>query len=214
MKIEVKSYTSYASLISSIVFLALGALMFTNPDAVVIITSYVLGTIICIYGTYLCIKNYVEVKKDNSTSSREMVLGITLIVIGLVFIFLAKVIETIIRFVLGGWILFSGINRLINSLYIVNKKTKSFWANLIISLLLMGGGLYTILEANLAFQTIGLILILYAILEIIGFIFNRSENTKIKVNIQEEETKPKTKKKIKEAKVINEDKKKTKKSSN
>lgn len=188
MKIEVKSYSSIGSLISSILFLILGAVMFTNPDEMVTIFSQVLGGIIAVYGFYKCIKNYTEVKKDNSTSSFEMALGIGSIIVGLGFIFLAKVIETLVRFIIGGWILFSGINRLINSIY-MSKKSSKFIALFLISLLLIGGGLYTILESNLAFKYIGLVLILYSVLEIIGYIFNKKEapTTKVSVDIKEKE---------------------------
>ena len=48
-----------------------------------------------------------------------------------------------------------------------------------IAILLIGGGLYTILEANLAFQAIGIILMIYAGLEIFGYIFNRKSMTEV-----------------------------------
>lgn len=174
MKIKVKAYSSLMSLVSSIVFLILGAIMFTKPDVVVLFVSYVIGSLIIIVGVFKCIKNYLDVKKDNNTSSNDMILGIILAVIGLVFIFLAGVIEALVRLVIGGWILFSGINRLINALYL-SKKTSKFWILLTISLLLIVGGLYTILETNLAFKAIGLVIMIYAFLEICGYIFSKKD---------------------------------------
>lgn len=174
MKIEVKSYSSITSLISSIIFFILGAIMFTNPDAIVLFVSYVIGGLIIILGLFSCVKNYLDVKKDNTISSRGMVLGIVLIVIGLVFIFLAGVIEALVRLIIGGWILFSGIIRLINTLYLP-KNTSKFWILLVLSLLLISGGLYTILETNLAFKAIGIVLMIYAVIEIFGYIFNKKD---------------------------------------
>lgn len=174
MKIEVKSYSSITSLISSIIFFILGAIMFTNPDAIVLFVSYVIGGLIIILGLFSCVKNYLDVKKDNTISSRGMVLGIVLIVIGLVFIFLAGVIEALVRLIIGGWILFSGIIRLINTLYLP-KNTSKFWILLVLSLLLVSGGLYTILETNLAFKAIGIVLMIYAVIEIFGYIFNKKD---------------------------------------
>ena len=165
MKIEVKTYNSIASLVSSIIFLILGAIMYTNPDAVVVIVSRVLGGVIIISGAISCIKNYMDVKRDSDTTSSGMVLGIVAIVIGLVFILLAEVIEWLVRLV-------------INALY-VDKKTSKFYVMLGIAILLIGGGLYTILEANLAFQAIGIILMVYAGLEIFGYIFNRKSMTEV-----------------------------------
>lgn len=174
MKINVKSYSNIISLISSIVFFILGAIMFTKPDAIILFISYVIGGLMILIGAFKCLKNYLDVKKDNNTSSKEMVTGILLVVVGLVFIFLATVIEALVRLVIGGWILFSGINRLIHALRL-NKRSHRFIVFLIISILLIGTGLYTILEANLAFQTIGIVLMIYSFLEIFGYIFNRKD---------------------------------------
>lgn len=169
MKKYFKNY-SVMMLVISILFFILGAVMYTKPDFIVLVFSYVMGGLIILFGIYYCIKNYVEIKHDNSKSSKDMILGITLIVIGLVFIFLANVIEALVRLVIGGYILFIGITRFVNSLYMI-KNTK-FFVSLGLSILLIAGGLYTILEANLAFQTIGVVIMAYSVIEIIGFIFN------------------------------------------
>ena len=179
MRIEIKSYTSTSNLISAIIFFILGAIMFTSPDVMIVVISRVIGSIIAIIGVFNCIKNYIEVKKDNTTSSIGMISGIIGIVIGLVFVSLASVIEALIRFLIGGWILFIGVNRLINVLYLKKQKTK-FIVLLIVAILLIGAGLYTILEANLAFQAIGLVLMIYAILEIFSYIFCKKEVREIK----------------------------------
>ena len=207
MKINVKNYSSVMVLISSIVFFILGAVMFTKPDAVVLFVSYVIGSLIIILGIFKCFKNYLDVKRDNTTSSNNMILGIVLIVIGLVFIFLASVIEALVRLVIGGWILFSGINRLINALSLP-KKNSRFAVLLILSLLLIGGGLYTILEANLAFQAIGVVLMVYAFLEIFGYIFNKKD-----ISVVDIEVKEKNDEKVIDAVLIEEKKDKKKKGS-
>ena len=174
MKINVKSYSDIISLISSIIFFILGAIIFTKPEIIVLFISYVIGGLMIVIGLFKCVKNYLDIKKDNSISSKEMVTGIILIIIGLVFILLADVIEALVRLVIGGWILFSGINRLIHALRL-NKKSRRFIIFLILSLLLIGTGLYTILEANLAFQTIGIVLMVYSFIEIFGYIFNKKD---------------------------------------
>lgn len=174
MKIGVKSYSEVISLINSIIFFILGAIIFTKPEIIILFISYVIGGIFTIIGLFKCIKNYLDIKKDNSISSKEMIAGILLIIIGLVFILLAGVIEALVRLVIGGWILFTGINRLINSLTIPNKN-KKFIIRLLLSLLLIGVGLYTILESNLAFKTIGIVLMVYSFLEILGYIFNKKD---------------------------------------
>ena len=174
MKIGVKSNSNLISLIYSIIFFILGAIVFTRPEIIILFISYVIGGIIIIIGLFKCIKNYLDVKKDNTISSKEMITGIILVIIGLVFILLADVIEALVRLIIGGWILFSGINRLITSLNLP-KKNRIFIIYLVISIILIGVGLYTILESNLAFKTIGLVLMIYSTIEIIGYIFNKKD---------------------------------------
>lgn len=201
MKINIKNYSNVFILVSSILFLILGAVMWTKPEAVVIITTYIFGGILILIGLFKCVKNYLDVKKDNETKSTEMIIGIVMIILGIVCIFLAGVVEAFVRLVIGGWILFSGINRLVNSFYL-QKKDSKFWVSLILSLILIGGGIYTILEVNLAFKAIGIVLMIYAILEIINYIFNKGDvivikndanNTKI-IDAELIETKTKNKK--------------------
>ena len=185
MKIKVKDYSSIFVLVSSIIFLILGAIMYTKPEAVVIITTYVFGGLLILVGLFKCVKNYLDVKKDNSVSSTEMIIGIVLTVFGVICIFLAGVVEALVRLVIGGWMIFSGITGLVNALYL-DKKTSKFYVSLLLSLVIIGGGLYTILEANLAFQAIGIVLMIYAILEIIGYIFNKQSVTVYKTEIKKD----------------------------
>ena len=172
MKIKVNEYSSIMLLISSVVLFILGAIVYSNPDQVVVVITYVIGGLITLLGVISCIKNYIELKKDTKTSSKDMVLGILMIVIGLVFIFLSGVIEFLIRFIIGGWILICGITRLANALNL-EKKDTNFYVLLVLSLLLIAGGLYTILRTNLAFKVYGLILMIYSIIEIFGYVFSR-----------------------------------------
>ena len=172
MKIKVNEYSSIMLLISSVVLFILGAIVYSNPDQVVVVITYVIGGLITLLGVISCVKNYIELKKDTKTSSKGMILGILMVVIGLVFIFLSGVIETLIRFIIGGWILICGITRLANALYL-EKKDTNFVVLLILAILLIIGGLYTILRTNLAFKVYGLILMIYSIIEIFGYVFNK-----------------------------------------
>ena len=175
MKTKIKNYSNTLSLIYSILYFILGAIIFTKPEIIILFISYVIGGIFIIIGIFKCIKNYLDIKKDNNISSKEMITGIILVILGSVFILLAGVIEALVRLIIGGWILFSAINRLINSLNIKNRtKTKVIY--IILSFIIIGVGLYTILESNLAFKTIGLLLIIYSIIEIIGYIFNKKDH--------------------------------------
>ncbi len=188
MRVEVKSYNNNSSLVSAILFFILGAIMFTNPDTMVVVISRILGGILILFGLYSCIKNYILVRQNTQVSAIPMVAGISCMAIGSVFFFAAGFVEAMVRFVIGGWILLSGIVRFASAMQIDKKNNSKFLSLLIISLLLILAGLYTILEANLAFQTIGIVLMIYAGLEIFGWLTNKSV---VKETMTKEEKKKK-----------------------
>lgn len=188
MRVEVKSYNNNSSLVSAILFFILGAIMFTNPDTMVVVISRILGGILILFGLYSCIKNYILVRQNTQVSAIPMVAGLSCMAIGSVFFFAAGFVEAMVRFVIGGWILLSGIVRFASAMQIDKKNNPKFFSLLIISLLLILAGLYTILEANLAFQTIGIVLMIYAGLEIFGWLTNKSV---VKETMTKEEKKKK-----------------------
>lgn len=213
MKIEIKAKSNKISLIAAIIFLIIGVLMLANPNQVIAIISYICGIIAIIYGIYACIKNYYNTKANSNNPSTELVIGIVSIIIGILFLLLANVIAVAIQYVFGAWILFSGINRLINGLQI-DKSDNNFIVQIVISSLLILAGLYTILKSNLALQFIGIIMIIYAVLEIVAYVSNKKDDpADAVVTITPNDNEAKTED-IKEAKVIEDTKanKKNKKS--
>lgn len=169
MEIKVKSYSSQSSLISSIIFFIIGAILFTNAEKVVSTMAFIIGIILATIGIVEFIV-YLKKRKDGENQPIDLGRGIALIAISLIFIFASNIVEQIIRFIIGAWILFSGISRLISVLTFSNKNTK-FLPLLIVSFLLIGIGIYTIVVGDVVLSTIGIIMMIYAAIDIIGYIF-------------------------------------------
>ena len=188
------------SLFSAIVIFIVGALIFTNPEAVVKFASYVIGALFLIYGLYM-IYNYSKSKQNLS-----LVSAVLSFIVAIVFIFLAGVIEHALRYLIGAWILFNGVTKLVATLTYNDRKDNRFVTNLIISILLIILGFYIILVSNLVLSTIGILIMIYAGIEIVGYIFNYVEGKKY-----EKQTK-KVKEEIKDAVIVEKPKSKKKKS--
>jgi len=171
MKIEVKSYSTSSSLLSSIIFLILGAFLISNADSVITWISYIVGSLLSMIGLIKLVTYYRIKKKTEITSNGDLIFGLVLLTIGILCFFLAGIFETLIRFIVGAWVLFTGIHRLIESLKMENKANKKFPILLGISVLLVALGLYIILYSNLMFKWIGILMVTYSVLEIIGYIF-------------------------------------------
>lgn len=168
MEIKIKSYSSQSSLISSIIFFILGAILFTSPDKVINAVFQVIGIIIAIVAGISLLMFFFQTIKGNP-SKGNLIFGIITALLAITFIFFNDIIEQFIRFLIGAWILFTGILRLISVLS-MNKKSSKFIQLLIVSLLLIGVGIYTILYGGIFLQTMGIIMMVYAAIEIIGFI--------------------------------------------
>ena len=193
------------SLITSFLFLIFGALIFAYPNQVVATASMIFGGVLMFYAMILIIKNYYETKNDSNTSSATLMLGIFLLVVGLLFIVMSGLIASILQYVLGAWILFTGIERLMIAISL-GTKNNAFISQLVIAILLLLAGLYTILRGHLEVQIIGIIMIIYSILQIIGYFSNKKEivETKEEVKLEKIETKEEVDDDVKEAKVVEE----------
>ena len=155
-----------SSIISSILFLIVGIFLFVNPTEMVKFITYIIGVIFVVYGS---IKLYNYYKFKETISNIQLTLGITTIVLGLIIMFCNGIIEFAIGLVMGGFILANGLNKMIVAINSKDKNDK--WIPLlIISILLILGGLYMILKSNIVLSTVGIVLIIYSSVDIISYI--------------------------------------------
>ena len=207
--IKIVNFSS--NLFTTILSLILGVIIFWHPELVTIVISYFLGTILICYGIGKIIYFSYQKGKDASANFTPCIMGIALILLGLACMFFSGLIEQIIRFLIGAFILAIGINRLIKIFSINDKKSSQFIAGLIVAFLLMAIGLYVIFVSNLLIQYLGLILIVYSAIEIINYIIMASNGEYKNINIKEATVKEKEEKTILEI-TDDTDKKKDKKS--
>ena len=137
------------NLFSALAFFVFGLIIFVNPDAVVKFISYCIGGLLILVGVYKTANYYIQDKRLGVVNRNEMAFGITAIILGIVFIFLASAIELLLRIVVGGYLILMGIGRIAMTFYTTDRTSK-FYALIVVGLLLIGGGLYTILASNLA----------------------------------------------------------------
>ena len=167
-KIEIKSYQSILSLIYAILILVLGVLLVTYPEESQAFISYVFGGLLIILAVIKFTWVYFSKKYQEKSGKWDIVVAIICLLIGLACILFYDYIEQGIRITIGMIIIFIGINRLINGFKVF--KTKMFIPLLIISLLMIGTGIFTICYQYLEIIGLGIILIGYGAIDIIGYI--------------------------------------------
>lgn len=170
MEIKIKSYSSQSSLISSILFFILGAILFTSADKLLNIVSIIIGTLFATAATISLVIYFIQSRRLEGTPKKgNLIFGVIAFILAIIFIFFSNIVEQAIRFVIGGWILLTGILRLINVLA-MPKKNKKFLQLLIVAALLIFIGIYTIVKEIFGLDIMGVIMMIYATVEIIGYV--------------------------------------------
>lgn len=168
MEIKIKSYSTQSSLLSSILFFILGAILFTSADKLLNIISVIIGTLFATAATISLIIYFIQARNKNAKVG-NLTFGIVSLIFAIIFIFFSNIVEQAIRFVVGGWILLTGIIRLINVLS-MPKKDKKFLQLLVVAAALIFIGIYTIVVELFGLDIIGIIMMVYAGIEIVGYI--------------------------------------------
>ncbi len=175
MRIDIKSYSSKSSLVSSIIFFIIGAILTAYSERIMTATYKVIGVVFLAITIGIILSIVVRKKKEQPIYANRVAIGIITLVLAILFFFFHGIIDEAIRFIVGAWILFSGVTRLINALR-TDHKASRFIALLILSILLIILGFVTIIKNGILLWVVGIIIMIYSAIEIVGYIFYSKDN--------------------------------------
>lgn len=165
---------SIASIITSIAFGILGLIILFNPDETISFFSLTLCIIILISGIAKLIR-YIALRKDSDLSNFDLIYGIIAIIISIIMLANIGAFLTIIRVILGIWIAYTGVVKLIYALNLKNLDSQSWIAVLIMAIITIIAGTYIAIDSSILIMVFGAILVVCAIIDIIEqviFMFN------------------------------------------
>ena len=158
--------TGWTDILMSIIFALIGIFMIVKTDSATKIISYVIGGIFIGIGLIRVI-DYWLLKEHDEFYNYDLFYGIVAIIVGIVTICCSNLIESIFRIVIGIWIIYSGMIRLSLSLKL-HKANLSIWtASLILSIIIIIGGIYMLLQNGALVLTVGIVILVYAISDLI-----------------------------------------------
>lgn len=175
MEIKIKSYSTKSSLVSSIIFFIIGAILTAYSERIMNTAYLIVGGIFAVVFVLSIVGIVIKKKKMEPIYVSRVSYSVLYLILAILFLFFHTVIDEVIRFIIGAWILFSGVLRLISALR-TDHKASRFPALLIVSILLIGLGFLTIIKNGIALWVAGIIMMIYSIIEIIGFIFYSKDN--------------------------------------
>ena len=204
MKIEIKKVI-WPSLISSLILLVLGLLLFFKSSATLIAISYLIGGILIALGI-IAIISFLCNKTKDIFKQLNIVYGIVSIISGSFLVSIPEAIGSAIPIVVGIVVIISSSFKIQQALILKNMNSKYFLPSLCMAIICLLCGVVILFNpfasAVVVTKIIGLFMIIYAFVDIINsYILKKSNNVSIEIskNINKEQ-----KRKTKTAKVIKE----------
>lgn len=158
------------SLISSILLFIFGLLLAVNAEGFIKSITVALGIVLLLIGIFPVV-DYFRYRKEGLGASVTLISGIFSIVCGLMLLLNDELLMILIPVFIGVWMIINGINKIELSFEIKDYGEKSWIITFIYSIIIMVLGGYFIINpisgANLVTSMIGIILCIYAVLDII-----------------------------------------------
>jgi uncharacterized membrane protein HdeD (DUF308 family) len=198
MKTIIPSFIK-ASIISSLLLIALGILLIVRSEATIMTISYVIGAILIAIGVLAEIEFLKESKNDLTKTDMAVIYGIVCIILGIVVINNPEAIASIIPLVIGVIIIVNSAVKLQYSFELKKEKNDLWLSTLILSIVMLVCGVVLIFNpfagAVLLTKIVGVFILVYAILDLVSTFFIRNTLKKFQEAVKD----------VTEAKVIEEE---------
>lgn len=156
--------SSWTDIVVSLIFILFGAMLIASPNSIISIMAILLGIIFIVLGVFKMINFYASGKEDNYL----LATGIVAIIAGIVVMFCGNIIMSVFRILIGIWIIYSGIINLQTTIVWKDYKSRLWLVALILSILLIIAGICILIINNGdILRTVGIITVVYAIINII-----------------------------------------------
>ena len=155
--------SSWTDIVVSLIFVLFGAMLVMNPEMVQAMIAILLGAVFIAMGVFRLINYFASGKMDNYS----LATGIVAMIVGIVIMFCSGIILSIFRIIIAIWIIYSGIINLQTTIIWKDFKSRLWLLSLILSILMIIAGIFILANNGAILQTIGVMIIAYAIINII-----------------------------------------------
>ncbi len=158
--------TGTTSILESVIFAIIGLIIVWKPEGTVKLISYILGISFIVIGILKVIRFFAIKEKDNFYNY-NLIYGIMACIVGIIIIAFSNTISSIIRIVIGVWIIYSSLMRMNLSIKLKGLDSNIWIYSLVLSIVMFICGLYIIINSGAVIFTIGIMMIVYAVIDII-----------------------------------------------
>ncbi|MCI8460182.1 MAG: hypothetical protein HFE81_02175 [Bacilli bacterium] len=177
-----------SSILGSCALVILGILLIFQSEATIISLSYVIGGILIAIGA-LAILRFIKSTNDDNKNDLDIVYGIVTVILGIIVIKNPHAIASIIPLIVGFIIIINSANKLQYSLELKKNENNLWKSTMILSLITTICGVFLVLNpfkgAEFITKVVGILILIYAILDIISTIAIKNTVKKIHTAIEE-----------------------------
>ena len=157
----------------SIIYLLIGLTLFFLPASVLKTVSIIIG-IIALISSIFPIVNYFKME-NRILGLGSIVTGVTFAIAGLVMIMYPALLETVIAIMIGVVMIINSINKIEYVITLRDNNVKEWYVSMIFAIITLLVGIFFVVKTwtviNIMTSILGLIIIIYAILDIAETIF-------------------------------------------
>lgn len=158
--------TGWISILESILFILLGSILVWKPTETVRAISYILGSVFIIIG-FVKVIHYFLAKGKYDFYNYDLIFGLMAIVIGIITIIYSNTIGSIFRIIIGMWIIYSSLIRINLSMKLKTMDMGVWVYSLLLAIMMFICGLYITINSGSVVVTIGIFMIIYAVIDLI-----------------------------------------------
>ena len=156
--------TNWTDIVISMLFVLIGALFIIRPIEMMSVISIILGTMLFLIGILKLVDYFTSKDKEDYL----LTIALVSVILGVIVLFCSDIISGIFRILLGIWIIVSGIRNFQTALVWKEVKSKLWTTTVFCSLLMIVAGIVILVSTTLAFRIVGIVIVIYAILDIIA----------------------------------------------
>ncbi len=169
--------SSWTDIVISIIFVLFGVLLIAKPDETVGAISIILGIVFIAMGVLKLVEYYTSDTKEDWL----LTVALITVILGVVILFASDAILSLFRVIVGIWIIATGIMDFQTTLVWKEVKSPYWTVAVLLSILMMLAGIVILINQNILITTMGIIIVVYAVLDIIDrIIFMKKINDYMK----------------------------------
>lgn len=163
---EILKKSGIVSIIVAIAFAILGIIIIAHPEGVEKTITTILAIIVLLVGIEKII-SYFAFKGNGNLYNYELIIGIIAILLSVAMFVYSEVFTTIFRVIVGIWIAYEGIMKIGISLKLKGVGVTLWIPMLVLSIITLIAGMYIICNKSTIIIALAIIMIVYAVIEII-----------------------------------------------